>query len=506
MNSDTRLSKVILIQPTMGLAGEYVRHIPLSLLFVAAALKDIPVQIEIIDTRLDPGGWRETLAAHLDADVVFVGLTVMSGAPVKHALEISRFVRSQGKTPIVWGGSLPTIAPETVLSDEHIDYIVAGSGMEAVKKLGAFLLSGGQDPKELGAIPGLGYKRDGRLIFNPRFHGFEPVFYRDIPYSLIKDFTAYGQIGSHERVIPIYSAFGCPYGCTFCISPALYRGFPKKWLPFAAQETVDHIEYLMREYGATEVYFYDDDSFVHLDHVRGILREIKHRHLKIRLSFRGARVDEILRMDSAFLDELSEAGTPVLHIGIESGSQRVLDLFGKNITVDEILRMNRKLASHPRIIAAYNWIIGTPGETADEIEQTMDLIWKLVNDNPRCFFFNPNKFHPIPGTPMAALAEEKGYQLPRKLEEYIAEETEGDKDEPWYNPRIRRLIKMLQVTWYFVDAKAAIFLKANDWKTRLLRLGFALYRQIARFRFRYKADRFLLEYPLFQWLVHRIRI
>ncbi len=500
---------VILIQPQMGLSGEFSRHPPLSLLFVASALKKLGMRTEILDTRVVEENWRDRLRSLLAQNPLWVGFTVMAGFPVEHSLEISRFIKENSAVAIVWGGALPTVDAASCLNDANVDFAVAGSGIESTRLLTLAFLHGQQhDCETLKKIPGLAYKQGGELFFNPRFHGFEHVSYTDLPYELISDYSVYGQIGSSERIFPIYSAYGCPYRCAFCISPALYREFAPKWVPVAAAETVDHMEFLQREHGATTIYFYDDDSFVNLEHIRAVVTDMKRRGISLKLSFRGARVDEIKRMDDEFLDLLSETGTEMLHIGVESGCQRVLDLFQKGIKVADIIEINRKLARHKKLIAAYNWIIGTPSETLDEIKQTTRLLTQLIKENPRCFIFQPNIFRVVPGAVLGEKAKEMGYLAPASLDDWIKAEIEQNISAPWLSAEICQLIKMLQVVAYFVDEKATLLLRTGSFKDRLIRFASKLYQPLARFRFKSGFSRLLIEAECFflaQKLLKRFR-
>ncbi|PKL49339.1 MAG: hypothetical protein CVV42_06510 [Candidatus Riflebacteria bacterium HGW-Riflebacteria-2] len=489
---------VILIQPQMGLSGDFSRHLPLSLLYVAAPLTKMSVDIEILDTRVLEGNWREALQKLLRRKPIWVGFTVMAGYPVAHSLEISRFIKKHSDSRIVWGGAMPTTDAVSCLSENSVDFAVAGSGIDATRLLTEAILQGQTDNKDLlGKIPGLAYKIAGEHFFNGRYHGFEHVTYRDLPYHLIRDYSVYGQIGSKDRVFPIYSAYGCPYRCAFCISPALYREFSPKWVPVAIEEVVDHIAFLQSKYGATNIYFYDDDSFVNIEHVRAIANSLKRRNMHVKLSFRGARVDEIKRMDDAFLDLLSETGTEMLHIGVESGSQRVLDLFQKGITVADIIEINRKLARHKKLLAAYNWIIGTPTETIAEIRQTTRLLTLLIKENPRCFIFQPNIFRVVPGSVLGETAKSMGYRSPANLDEWITAEIEQNISSPWLSDEVKKLIEMLQVVAYFVDEKAALLLQTGSIKDRLIKFASKLYQPLARFRFKSGFSGLLIEARLF---------
>ncbi len=490
----------------MGVSGEFVRHPPLSLIYVASGLVREGFEVEIIDLRVAPDSSPETVVRALGPDVLWVGLTVMGGAPVANALAVSQAVKAAGRYPVVWGGSLATIAPDTVLQNPAIDYVVNGSGVSSAVMLSR-ALSANPFPAagDLDPIPGLYSRHDGKIVARKPFRGFEPVPFRELPYHLIADYGVYSQFGTSRQVFPIYSAFGCPYRCAFCISPSMYKDYKPKWLPLPASDVVDHIAFLRDTYGAGLIYFYDDDSFVNPDHIRGVLDELRRRGITIPMSFRGARINEILRMDDEFLDALADSGTEILHIGLESGSPRILSLYEKGVTVEDIIAANRRLAKHGGLIAAYNWIVGTPGETVEDMAATRRLILRILDENPRAIIFQPNKFHPLPGTAMAAVAERHGYTPPGTLDGWASEEAEGDKVESWYTPRISRDIEMMQVTSYFIDHKAELLATEKSWYYGMIRLLIALYRPFARFRFKSGSSRLLFEYPLFRRIVQRRR-
>ncbi len=204
-----------------------------------------------------------------------------------------------------------------------------------------------------------------------------------------------------------------------------------------------------------------------------------------------------MRMDDDFLDLLSETGTEMLHIGVESGCQRVLDLFQKGIRVEDIIAINRKLARHKKLIAAYNWIVGTPTETLAEIRMTTKLLLRLIRENPRCFIFQPNIYRVVPGSALGEMTRAMGFKSPETLDEWINSELEGSVSAPWLTPQILRHIQMLQVVAYFVDNKASLLLRTGSLKDLLIRIASMLYRPLARFRIKSGFSGLLLESELF---------
>ena len=491
--------RILLIYPEMGMSGAYVRHLPLSLLYAAVDSIKVGFAVDIVDTRLSPDSWQEEIRSRITPETVLAGVSVITGTPVSSALKITRWLKQNFPSlPTAWGGPHASFDPEEILSEHSVDFVISGNGSRPLSRL-ASARARNCDASGLAEIAGLTFRKDdGSPVTIPADPCFEYHDFRDIPYHLVEAIMPrYGQLDRSDRVFSLYSTLGCPYGCTFCSSPRLYRDIPKKYELIPPNEVADHIEFLVKRYQANYIYFIDDDSFVDLSQVEEIMDEIERRGLKVKLGFRGARIDEIMRMDDRYLSKLAGAGTDILHIGAESGSQRVLDLMKKNITVEDIIKVNRKLAGHPEIKAAYNWLIGLPGETLDELAETRALVLQLIRDNPGAIMFPPNKYRPLPGTELYADAVNHGYSPPKSLEAWGEVEVEGEFTPPWYTPRFAATVNMMQVAAYFIDRKFFTLSTGSRIKDLLLRALSYLYRPVAIFRYRHGISALLLEHWLY---------
>lgn len=491
--------RIVMVYPNQGFSGTYVKHMPLSLLYASAEVVKAGIDVRIFDQRLCGDHWRDELKPLLGDDVLMVGISVMSGSPIKNAQAIGRYVKSiDPAIQVVWGGPHATFYPETILDGEpSADYVVSGYASKSFHQLVNCLMAG-LSPE---IVPGVSWRQDGKVRSTPQHDkSFERVDFNDIPYHLIPDFTVYGQVDQDRIIFSMYSALGCPYQCSFCSSPAQYRPIDgKKWVKLPAEEVVDHIQHVVENYKANYIYFIDDDSFPSLSHVEGIIDEINRRGIHVKLGFRGARINEIKRMTDEFLGKLAAAGTDIMHIGAESGCNRILELIRKDCTVDDIIECNRKLARHPQITAAYNFLMGTPTETLDELKMTRDLMLRLVDDHPNCIIFPPNKFRPLPGTELYKVSKEQwGYEMPNTLEQWANIEVEGDSDKDWYPPAQRAFFNLMLVASYFIDNKVV---KVSSGKTlffKVMRVLNTLYRPIARFRLKHGLSQLLLEYVAYR--------
>jgi anaerobic magnesium-protoporphyrin IX monomethyl ester cyclase len=477
-----------------------VQHMPLSLLYASVDSITSGFGVDIVDVRLHSQRWEDVISTKITSDTILVGISVMTGTPIKNALEISRWTKNRyPHISIVWGGPHATFNGRQILDEPSIDFVISGYGSLSLSLL-AKNLANDKGAPALSEIRGLLYREKGAVQENLPEAKFETFNYRDIPYHLIKgDMDLYGQLDSGERIFSIYSAMGCPYNCGFCSSPAQYKKIKKKYEAIPASEVVDHIEYVHKEYQASYIYFIDDDSFVDIEHVENIINEINRRGISVRLGFRGARINEIKKMSDGYLNKLANAGTNILHIGAESGSQSILDMIHKNCTVDDIIEVNRKLARHPEITAAYNWIVGLPEEKLHDLYLTRKLILRIIKDNRRAIIFIPNKYRPLPGTALYNLALKHGYIKPKHIEDWIEIEAENNYCPPWYSKKAIKIIHMMQVTSFFIDSKITKVNTGNTFRFKMARLMAFLYSPVAKIRFKYGISAMLIEYKIFHW-------
>ena len=491
------LPEVVVVQPKTSLTGSFIRMLPIGLLYASSKVVKEGFPVHVFDARMSSRSWENAFSRLINERTIVVGITVMSGISITESINISRYVKNKWPhISIVWGGPHPTFSPDDIFQESSVDFVIRGYGSEPFYRL-VLYLAGSEKRLPLDQINGLSWRdQTDKDIFNNNkvSNSFEFLYYKDIPYHLITKFADYMHIDG-ERVFPMYSVMGCTYKCTFCSSPAQYAKIKKRWNPYPICEIVDHIKMAMEKFGATFIYFIDDDSFVDLKHVENIIDEINRSGLQIKLGFRGARVNEVARMSDEFLEKLANAGTDTMHIGVESGSDRILKLIRKNTTIDQIIEMNMKLSRHKTIKVFYNFIVGFPTETLEETKMTRDLILRLVKDNPSCCIIPLNKPRPLPGTELYNLAVSYGYKGPETLQEWGKYDVESSDYNPvWLSGEHDRFIRMMFLCMYFIDDKIFKLVgKGNGYRFRLLMLLAWLYKPVALFRFKKGFSKILIE-------------
>lgn len=495
----------LLIYPKLGSMDSMVMDLPLSIIYAAAESVKRGYTIKALDLRSEWHHWQELLQSYLNQGIRLAGVSVMTGTPLDYARKISRFIKTNyPETKIVWGGPHVTVLPETIQED-FIDFLIRGYGAMSLAELIEHLQANNEDYT---GIKGFSYKRNGEVFHTPRSTEHEMLHYTDIPYHLM-DVTApqYTRSYMGKQMFPIFTSIGCPYRCSFCVHPTIYRVINgAKWRPYSEQEVVEHIEYVVEQFGVDHICFIDDTSFPELERMRRIFTMILGRKLPVTLEFRGARVNEIDRMDDEFLDLMVRAGGRVLMVGVESASDRILKSMQKGITKEQILRVNRKLARHPELTPHYNFIYGTPGETYHELRETKNVVLQLLQDNPQAYFGFASDWKPIPGSKMLEIAEkEYGFVPPQTLDEWIEMDSSDANSKivhPWYTRKHNSLIKLMQVASFVVDDK--IIKESSSNKTlfyRILRGLSRLYKPIALFRLKFSLHQLLFEYNVWQLLL-----
>lgn len=378
---------------------------PLGLLAVGSALPAAEFDVKIIDARLNEDAEQQMLDGA--ASACCVGMTVFSGPSIGKALRLSRRLKQENpRLPIVWGGWHPSILPEQCIASGAVDAVVIAQGEATF----ADLLRVIGDRSRWARIPGLCIENGGtpqrtapRAL--ARMEQFPPARYE------LLDVESYFQ-RKGVRQLDYSSSRGCPYRCTFCADPLVYRS---KWTGLPADRVAGELQELHRRYRLDEVFFLDDDLFASPRRIQALASEFV--RIGVPFKWKGtARADELCRLPEDFFAELHQAGCVRINIGAESGSQHVLDHIKKDYQVDEILTAAQR-AARAGIGLSYSFIAGFPGEQQSDLDRTIDVMKQIRRESPaieaKIFFYSP-----YPGTELIREVESMGVQLPSRLEDW----------------------------------------------------------------------------------------
>ena len=194
-------------------------------------------------------------------------------------------------------------------------------------------------------------------------------------------------VTSRRRWGFLMASRGCPYPCLYC-SPTLRNSYGRKMRYRSAANIVGEMELLVR-LGATVLHFKDDIFTVNRAHVMGLCEEIGRRGLKVSWTVQ-TRADCV---DVELLKAMRGAGCCTVSFGIESGSQRILEVLRKRETVQDALDAARA-AREAGLLMVNFYLLGNPTETLEDMQATLDLAKQLDPDLLQVGFFTP-----YPGSP-----------------------------------------------------------------------------------------------------------
>ena len=341
---------------------------PLGLMYIAAYLeKETNHKVEILDTqveRLNYGKIKEKIAEK-NPDVVGITAMTFTLPDVIKTAKTAKEARPDIK--VILGGPHVIIYPKETINIPEIDFLVLGEGEQAIKQL----LENIDNPEKLKEIKGLVFKTKGEII-NTGIA--DPIANLDIlpfPARHLTPFKKYfSVVSSNAPVTTMFTSRGCPYKCLFCDRPM----FGKNFRPRSAKNVADEMEQC-EKMGIKEIFIYDDTFAVDKNRVLDICEEIKKRKLSIAWDIR-TRVNTV---DEEILKSLKEAGCQRIHYGVEAGTQKILNVLRKGITLEQV-ECAFKMTKKAGIQTAGYFMIGSPTETENDVLETIKFMKKLDPD------------------------------------------------------------------------------------------------------------------------------
>jgi radical SAM superfamily enzyme YgiQ (UPF0313 family) len=458
--------KVLLIRPKN--VYNYNNYPPLNLILLASALKSRGFETEILNAALEQDA-LEKIREKLP-DTFLVALTLLT-PEVPDALAILKFIRAQSEVPIVVGGWHCTLFPDQMVRSPLTDYVIAGEGDDHIVELAASLRDGKRPAEKLYEKKNL----DLNLLPEPDY-SLEPQIERFITNFLTDPLSQF--VPHPIRWLPYEASRGCPSQCTFCINVVTGN---TRYRKKDAGKVVEEIAHIVEKYRLTHVKIIDDNFFVDIERVRKICRGILEKNLSItwdaecRCDYFNDRLlnDETLAL-------ARKSGLIQLTLGIESGSQRTLEIMKKNITVEQaetaVVMCNRH-----GIIARSSFMLEIPGEAKEDILRTI----RFINRMRQYPFFScgVGTFRPYPKCELTERLLKEGYLTePKDLEEWISPDvmnmyTAAEYVRPWQTDG-----RYSMSAAYYLNMESSSRLGSHQMKSRLDRIKNSIFIGLAKVR------------------------
>lgn len=345
---------------------------PLGLMYLASALRESGEQARITDLagcRYD--GWKNEIK---EADLYGIQLYTST---VHIGVEVAKFIKKKYRAkPVICGGAHPSALPGSA-ELEIFDKIVVGEGEQAIQKCVNSYKKGKSIP---------------RIIKNDFIQPLDSI---PFPARDMVDMTRFHRMIGGRRCFGIISSRGCGYKCAFCDQTV----FGNKIRFRSISNVISEIKRIMSRYAVRHFEFYDDIFAAN----KTRLIEFKDKVRDLNIVYRcNARTDAL---SPEAYGILKESGCKVICFGIESGSQKMLDLMNKKTKVEKNLRAI-KAAQESGITVIGYFMLGFPGETKETIGETLDFIKKSNIDQAQFYTFIP-----LPGCDVYKFPDKYGAKI-----------------------------------------------------------------------------------------------
>jgi radical SAM superfamily enzyme YgiQ (UPF0313 family) len=398
--------KVCLISPPYNSAAESVVGItspPLGLAYIASMLRQNH-EVKIIDSIILNYTLRdiEKELQTFNPDVVGIASVTPSIYEAYKVAKIAKKVRED--CIVVLGGPHATFMSRQTLEEcKYIDIIVKGEGEETTKELIESIEKGAP----LNKVRGITFREKNEIIDSEPRPFIKNI--DDIPFPSRDLLPMHLYKFNGVKYTTMLTSRGCPFKCSFCSSSRLFGGY---WRGRSPENVLEEMKIIYEEYNIKNIEFIDDTFTLDQERAEKICDGIIKQGWDISWGA-SSRVDTLSKK---LVEKMKKAGCWILFLGIESGSQKILDAIGKRITIEQA-KEAVKIIKDAGIQVLGSFIIGFIQDTKETIKETIKFAKSLNLDYAEFSILTP-----YPGTPIYEYVEKNSLLLTKDWSKYTATE------------------------------------------------------------------------------------
>jgi len=404
---------------------------PLGLLAVATPLLRAGYDVRLIDSTITPNYKQRVLEEVRDA--LCLAISLVTGPMIRETVEIARAVKAWNpEFPVILGGWHPSLLPKQTLEADFVDVVIRGQGESALLEVAQLL----GERASLEGVAGVGYKREGSLVMNPE-RSLRPLV--DMPPKAyhLADFDAYEKLCG-RRWAMYTSSLACPFNCSYCTNAGVYG---RQWNALPAEQVVEETFDLAKRYRLEMLWIVDDNFLVDLERAIKIAEGLVRVGARFRWSIQ-ATTNLTARLSVDELRLLRRAGLHQICQGVDSASQKILNLMNKTFQDFDSIYLSAQRCVEAGIRPSFNIIFAYPGEDNHDRRQTISFIMDVCRRFPGAEFWT-NIFTPYPGSPIMQHAQDCGIEVPESLEgwaDYFPRYTVL----PWLNGKAHHRVQVMR--------------------------------------------------------------
>jgi anaerobic magnesium-protoporphyrin IX monomethyl ester cyclase len=334
--------------------------------------------------------WKEIELTITEYHPTVVGISAKS-QNFKSALIVAGLVKKfNTQTTVIMGGPHPSMIGMELLNYPEIDIGVIGEGEITIVEL----LNAIDAQKKLDDIQGIIFRRNGQVIKNPHREFITNLdslcFPHEYASEILKDYNKYPP----KAFGNIFAIRGCPYNCFFCGSRNIWSRKVRFRSPGNVAEEIKRLQKI----GLKSIHFDDDTFGVNAKYIKDLCNALMQQCPGIKWSCEIP----VQLVNEQNISLMKDAGCFSIQIGIESGSNEILSIIRKNITIEEALVACDVINKHGIALHVF-FIVGFLQDTEDTLRDTITAMKKV-----KCDVISYSIFTPYPGTEAFELCKEKG--------------------------------------------------------------------------------------------------
>lgn len=420
MMTARKIKKVFLILPPYTIPATMPKRVqpPLGIAYLGAYLEKQGYEVQLCDSLIEGFDhsdvvYEDFIRYGLSEEKIrerikrfqpdVVGVSCLFTIMAKSAYRICAIAKELNPDMITFmGGAHPSAMPEEAMAEGTVDYVIPGEGEMTLDHL-LKTIERGEDPEK---VPGVVFMRNGKMV---RTCGSEFLQSLDqLPFparhllpmdEYFKKDRPHGTATRYKRSTPIITSRGCPAKCTFC---SIHTVWGREYRGRSGENVLEELKHLADHYNIKEIQIEDDNLTYSKPRAHELLDKIIEADLG--LSFTTPNGIAAWVLDRPLLEKLKKAGFYRLTLAVESGNEQVLhDIIRKPLrlkTIKQIVSISKDLGFELDTF----FVVGFPGETKRQIQETFDFANSLNVDNAKFFIATP-----YPGTELYRMAKEKGY-------------------------------------------------------------------------------------------------
>lgn len=380
--------KLLFIQPKAGFLLRGTTH-PMcrTVLFAATYMNRKGFEVKVLNRCTENTNVKK-LAEDFMPDMAIVYLSLSSS--VQDAVNVSRELKLRGVT-VAWAELIAELSPELCYETGCVDYIPYNESILSLHELCEALENG----DDISAVKGLYYKKAEKYIKTPFQPAINAAELPSTDWTLTHPEKCFRRFAGRDKMLYLCASIGCPYSCGFC-GFSMYDCHKRSKRNI--KTVLEEIKYLTDDHGLNAVNFSDELLLFTSEE----LQEIKAFRERTENGFIWGGETRPTLQSKEQLRQMYDAGCRWLLLGLETGSDHIRKLVGKELD-NEKVRQVTEWCTEIGIETYGSFIIGFPGETEDDLRDTVSFALSLDLD---AFLFN--YFIPVISTALYNKMEQEG--------------------------------------------------------------------------------------------------